>query len=166
MSSLWLIGMMGAGKTTIGRLVATIAERPFIDLDGAVEATAGRSVQQIFVDDGESAFRDLETIAVSSVAGKDAVVACGGGVVLRPENRSAMRDRGLVVWLQARLETLAERLEGAENRPLLRGPDVTGSLAFLENERIEAYRETAHHAVSTDGRSPVDVAEEVMRLWR
>ncbi|HSR14278.1 MAG TPA: shikimate kinase [Gemmatimonadales bacterium] len=166
MSTLWLIGMMGAGKTTIGRLVAALTDRAFVDLDAAVESGAGRSVNQIFVDNGEEAFRDLESVALAGVAGRDLVAACGGGAVLREGNRDVMRRSGLVVWLQAAPETLAVRLQGARDRPLLASGDVAGSLAVMEAERARAYREAAHHTVATDGRTPVEVAGEVVRLWR
>jgi shikimate kinase len=166
MITLWLTGMMGAGKTTIGRLVAALTDRPFVDLDDTVEGAAGRSVRRIFADDGEEAFRDLESVALRTVAGRDAVVACGGGAVLRPGNRAVMREHGVVVWLRALPETLAGRLEGAADRPLLAGPDRVGSLAVLEAERLEAYRAAAHFTVATDERTPVEVAEEVLALWR
>ena len=107
----FLIGMPGAGKSSVGRLVAEKLGIPFVDLDVEIETDAGRSVREIFLKEGEPAFRELEHEAVARVASAPAsVVACGGGVVLRQDNLEAMRAGGSIVWLNVPLATLRRRV--------------------------------------------------------
>ena len=165
MSTLWLIGMMGSGKTTVGHLLAADAEVPFVDLDGVIEDAAGMTVTEIFDTEGEAGFRELEQQAVASTAGAGAVVACGGGVVLRAENRCRMRDSGLVVWLHAPVAELALRVGGGNGRPLLAGADIAATLGGIAADREAAYQAASHHRIETGGKTPEQVGEEVSRLW-
>ncbi|MDX1692088.1 MAG: shikimate kinase, partial [Acidimicrobiia bacterium] len=117
MGTLWLVGMMGAGKTTVGWLVADRVGRPFVDLDDDVVAAAGSSIPDIFAMQGETAFRALEHAALMERAGSEAVVACGGGVVIDERNVARMRAEGVVVWLDAPAEVLRGRVGDGEGRP-------------------------------------------------
>ncbi len=163
MATLWLIGMMGSGKTTVGSIVAGRLGLEFVDLDAEIEA-GGVTISQIFERSGEDAFRDLEEAAIAKVAGRDAVVASGGGAVLRPENVAQMRQAGVVVWLDAGPDTLAARLGAGEGRPLL-GGDPEIRLRRLAVARAAAYRAAAHARVPTDGVDPDQVAARVIELW-
>lgn len=159
--NLWLVGMMGSGKTTVGRLVAVETGVSFHDVDLIVTQRAGNTIAELWRRDGEDAFRSAEAAIVAELAAVgDAVVSTGGGAVLREANRLAMRRSGTVVWLQASPAVLASRVAGARDRPLLNGGGEA-RLAELLEARTGAYRQAAHHTVSTEGRTPAEVAEEV-----
>jgi shikimate kinase len=142
-----LVGLMGSGKTTIGRRVAARLSRPFVDADEALEAAAGRSVADIFGADGEDAFRDLETTVLEDLVAdsEPQVVASGGGVVLRAANRARLRgDDITVVWLDAEPAFLASRIERKAHRPLLTGDTSPRDvLTRLHLERAPLYAEVA-----------------------
>jgi len=167
MRALWLVGMMGSGKTVVGALVARRTGLPFVDTDSRIETEYQQTITTIWETAGEDGFRDLETeqIARLVTAARDCVVATGGGSVLRPENVSRMRNNGLVVWLMAVPEVLAERLGEGRNRPLLTDRPLDGRLADLVSERGPAYETAAHHTVDTGGKSADEIAREVMLLW-
>ncbi|HWI65602.1 MAG TPA: shikimate kinase [Symbiobacteriaceae bacterium] len=162
-----LIGMMGAGKSTVGRLVAGALHRPFIDTDMIVEVRAGKLIREIFAEGGEGEFRLRETEAIrEAVAFAGSVIATGGGAVLSPVNRELLRESAFVVWLDAEPEELYRRAmrQGAAARPLLNGPDPLAVLRQRRAERAEAYQQTAHIRINAGGRSPEETAAEVTRL--
>lgn len=161
-----LIGMMGSGKSAVGRFLAERLGRPFVDTDALVEAAAGCTVAELFAREGEAAFRDREAAVIAAVAARDRqVVATGGGAVLRPENRALLRASGLVIWLDAPPEALLQRAraQGIERRPLLAGEDPLGKLRSLAASRAAAYAAAAHLRVQTDGRTVAAVAEEILK---
>lgn len=160
-----LVGMMGAGKSTVGRIVAERLGRRLIDSDEAIEERTGRTVREIFATDGEDVFRDLETEALrDALAASDpAVVAAAGGVVLREENRRLLRSSGArVVWLSADPAILVERVRSGMHRPLL-DDDPAGVLQRMWDEREPLYREVADAIVTVEGRSVGEVVEAVLR---
>jgi shikimate kinase len=165
--NLVLIGYRGTGKSTVARLLAVRLGRPWFDADAEIEARAGKSIAQIFADDGEGAFRDWESQVVADLAGRDqAVLALGGGAILRPENREAILRQGRVVWLTASPETLWRRIEQdratAERRPNLTAEGgITEIIATLDARR-DVYRQCAHHEVDTQGRTPEEVADAIL----
>lgn len=164
---LWLIGMMGAGKSTIGPLVAGELGLPFVDVDERVVAGAGLAGAEVFASEGEAGFRRRERAALAAAAaGGTAVVACGGGAVLAGESVALMRAAGVVVWLDAPPGVLAERVGAGDGRPLLGGGEPAGSLGRLLEVRGAAYAAAAHYRVETAGRRPEEVAAEVVSLWR
>lgn len=161
-----LIGLMGAGKTTVGEICATRLGRPFVDVDDLVVATAGKTVAEIFAGDGEADFRRRERAAIADViASPEALVlATGGGAVLDSDNRRALRAGGAVVWLGAAPSVLAARVAGNDNRPLLAGDPVT-TLARLADARADCYEATAHVTVDTDGRTVAEVVDRVLVVY-
>lgn len=157
-----LIGMMGAGKTTVGRMLADRLGRRFVDSDAEVRRRTGRSVQEIFDTDGEAAFREQERNVLLSAIGDLAptVIAVAGGAVLDERNRQALMTAGSVVYLRAAINTLSRRLGTGEGRPLLRG-DPVALLPRLMEARETFYEATAHIVVDVDNKSPEAVASEI-----
>ena len=157
MPPLWLIGMMGVGKSTVGREVARLRGARHVDIDLRITTRTGRSIPEIFAADGEAAFRALESAEVAEVASMDNVVAStGGGVVLDRTNVVAMRRSGAVVLLNATLPTLTARVSGRE-RPLLAGHDPAQRLQELLEDRARAYDSAAHFIVDAE-QAVADVA--------
>jgi shikimate kinase len=160
-----LVGLMGAGKTSVGRACAARIGRAFVDTDELIEATSGHTVAQIFATDGEPAFRALERRAVTDVcAAPDAlVIACGGGAVLDAENRRRLRASGLVVWLRTSPAVLAARVgDSTSTRPLLRSGEPERELERLAEMRAAAYESAAHVTIDTDTRDVEQVADAIL----
>ncbi len=146
-----LIGPMGSGKSAVGRAVARRLGRPFVEMDEVVEAEAGRSVAEIFAEEGESGFRAREAAAVREAARMpQAVIACGGGVVLDEDNVVALRSCGLVLYLKVSPGVAARRVGDGKGRPLLSGGEVETRLAEIINERAYLYERAAECQVDAD----------------
>jgi shikimate kinase len=160
--NLFLVGMMGAGKSTVGRHLARALGYRFLDADTAIEAVAGRSIPELFHSEGENGFRELESEVLGRIASfHSLVVATGGGVVTRPVNWGHLRQ-GVVVWLDAPLELLLQRLAADPTpRPLMRGPDPSERLRSLLQERTPLYAQ-ADLSVRQDGRAPEAVAAQIL----
>ncbi len=155
-----LIGTMGAGKTTVGRLVADALGVAFADTDDMVEARAGKSVQEIFVDDGEPAFRELErTVVAEALAGHDGVLSLGGGAVLDPATRELLAAHH-VVFLRVGLADAVKRVGLGVGRPLLLG-NIRSRVKQLLDERTPVYQALARQVVDTDGRGPDEIAADI-----
>jgi shikimate kinase len=150
-----LVGLMGAGKTTIGRLLARAFGRPFIDSDHEIEARTGVKVPVIFEIEGEAGFRAREAQIIAELCRRSGIVlATGGGAVLNSENRTALRASGMVIYLHAQPGDLWLRTRHDQNRPLLRGTDPEGRLVQLYAQRDPLYREVAHMVMDTGRQSP------------
>lgn len=162
-----LVGMMGAGKTTVGRIVADRLGWPYVDSDEEVEAATGHTVAELFDAGGEQAFRPLESEALAKAVAGDGpvVVSVAGGAVLDPVNRDLLRRSGLVVWLRAKPVTLVGRVAGGTHRPLLAG-DPAGSLDRLDAVRRPLYEEVADAVVDVDEIGPSEVADRVLEALR
>lgn len=161
-----LVGLMGTGKTTTGRLLADALGRPLVDSDLLIESTTGRTVREIFATDGEAAFRSLETAALTEALARrePLVIAAAGGVVLREENRRALLAAdAFVVWLQAELSVLKARAVTGTHRPLL-DDDPAETLRQMSFDRAERYAEVADVVVDTTARAPSVVVTEILRL--
>ena len=157
-----LIGPMGSGKTTVGGLVADLLGTSVRDTDHDVEATTGREISEIFVDDGEAAFRELERAAVAeALATHEGVLALGGGAVLDPGTRELLAGHD-VVFLRVGLSDAVKRVGLGTARPLLLG-NVRGRIKTLLDERTPVYESVATIVVDTDGRGPDEVAAEIGR---
>ena len=163
-----LVGLMGAGKTTVGQRCAELLDRPFVDTDELVVAAAGVPFDDIWAAEGEQGFRLRERLAVADAAASPTplVISCGGGAVLDAENRRALRARGVVVLLTASSAALASRLAHDDSRPLLIGADKTATLERLSALRQPAYEAAAHFEVETERRSVDDVAATVVEEFR
>ncbi len=163
---LWLIGMMGSGKSQVAAELAARRNVKFLDSDDMVEEMAGMKVEQIFETEGEASFRRRESEAVLAAATEtEAVVATGGGVVTVATNVSIMKQSGTVVWLKATVETLADRLEEVTDRPLLAGTDKRTALANLLEERFEAYAGAADFTIETDRLQLAEIVGLAEAMW-
>ncbi|MBL8385884.1 MAG: shikimate kinase [Burkholderiales bacterium] len=158
---------MGAGKTTIGRLLARHLGRPFFDSDHEIEARTGVKVPVIFEIEGEAGFRQRESQVIAELTRRDGIVlATGGGAILDPANRAALRGSGYVVYLRAQPADLWLRTQQDRNRPLLRTADPEGRLRQLHAEREPLYCETAHLIVDTGRQSAHHLAGKLEQQLR
>jgi len=165
--NIFLVGMMGAGKTTLGRALAQRLQLEFVDTDRVLVERTGVPVATIFEFEGEEGFRRRECAVISELAVRDGlVVATGGGAVLSEDNRRVMRDHGTVVYLRARLESLWERTRHDSSRPLLATPDPRAKLAELLDHRDPLYRDAAHIVVDTGAQSAASVVGKVIAALR
>ncbi len=160
-----LVGMMGAGKSSVGRVLASKLDRPLLDTDDLVEAQTGRSVREIWATEGEPAYRLLESAVLSEAlaAPTPSVIAAAGGIVLSDRNRTALTSSGAyVVWLLADVDVLVHRVRNGGHRPLL-DDDPEGTLRQMYTDREPLYRDVAGAIVSVDSRSVNEVAQAVLR---
>jgi shikimate kinase len=164
--NLYLVGFMGTGKTTIGRIVSHRLGFTLLDSDHEIERIQRRSIPQIFEEDGEPAFRKMEhDFVFGGHAVSRAVVACGGGLVVQPSMAEALRERGVVVCLHASMETVMRRTQGNRNRPLLDVADPMERIRTLYAEREPIYSK-AGTVILTDGRPMLDIMQHVLRAYR
>lgn len=155
---------MGAGKTTIGRVLANLLKKQFIDLDSEIEHRCGADIPWIFDVEGETGFRDREAAVLADLCDRsDMVVATGGGAVLRPENRKLLQESGYVIYLQVSAQELYERTRTDTNRPLLQVANRREVIDRLLSEREHLYREVADLSYTGNRRGPKYAAEEILR---
>ena len=160
-----LVGLSGAGKSTTGRLLAARLGWPLLDTDTLLVQAAGRSVAQVFAEEGEQRFREREAAALQeALAASPCVIATGGGIVLRADNRARLREHAYVVWLDAPTGTLIERLRAHdEARPLLAGDEPATRLEALRTAREALYAGLANLRITTAGRSAEEICEEILQ---
>lgn len=161
--NIFLIGPMGAGKTTIGRQLSELLKLEFVDSDHEIEARTGANIPWIFDVEGEDGFRAREESVIEELTRREGIVlATGGGVVMREANRRALHDRGTVVYLLTPVAVQMERTARDRNRPLLRTADPRGKLTELMNQRDPLYREAAHVIMPTSSGSAREVALKII----
>jgi 3-dehydroquinate synthase len=162
-ATIWLVGLMGAGKSAVGRRLAERLGLPFADSDADVERAAGASITELFAREGEAGFRIRERAAIDAVAGRAAVVALGGGAIAEPGAAARLAGTGTVIWLRARPATLAARIASGEDRPLLAGLGFAKRIETLQGlERLrEPHYATARFAIDTDSWTPDEVAQQI-----
>ena len=162
--NVFLVGPMGAGKSTIGRQLAHALHYEFVDCDHAIEEQTGASIALIFDIEGEAGFRKREAAMIDHLTERDGIVlATGGGAVLDPANRAHLHTRGKVVYLSCSVAQQYERTRYSKHRPLLQAPNPREKLATLLETRDPLYREVAHVVVDTDHRSVGSVVRELVK---
>ena len=160
---------MASGKSHAGRILSERKGMPLVDADSVIVERAEKSIEQIFAEQGEGAFRALERQVIADLSERSGqIISAGGGAFVDPENREVMLASGTVFCLQAKPETIYQRLKadnesGRAVRPLLAGPDPLGRIRELLTQRDEAYGQ-AHHCISTDELTPEEVTEQVLNL--
>ena len=161
---IFLVGFMGSGKSTVGALLASELNAPFVDLDDDIEAAVGRTIAEVFACNGEQRFRDLEHEALSkrADAGGSVVIALGGGAFTFARNRDAMRGKGMSVWLDCSFETALRRVEGFEHRPLAKDPDKFRAL--FESRRGEYAKADVRIAIDSD--DPANAVRDILKALR
>lgn len=158
-----LIGMMGAGKSTVGRLLAERLGFTFLDTDEEIESMTGKKINQIFVEKGEIEFRKLERELVMAIVNKDKqVIATGGGVVLDHNNIRLLKENGLIVHLFANFNILIERLNANTTRPLLNSCNPYDKLQEILKDRRHLYHRSAHLEIDTSNLTPEQVVDELI----
>lgn len=158
--SVVLVGMMGAGKTVMGRRLAAQLSLDFVDSDGEIETAAGMTIADIFARHGESYFRERENRVIERlIRDGPRVVATGGGAFIHPGTRATFKDRAVSVWIKAEFDVLMRRVRKRSNRPLLRTPDPEGTLQRLMAERYPIYAEADVTVISRDGPHDIVVNE-------
>ena len=161
--NIFLVGLMGAGKSTVGRILARRLGKRFVDTDHEIEKRNGVTIPVIFEIEGEEGFRRREQEVLADLAQEiDLVLSTGGGIVLKPENREVLRNHGFVVYLNARPELLAERTKHDRTRPLLNVEDPLTRLRELYAVRDPLYREVAHAVVETGRGAPQQVVQAIL----
>jgi shikimate kinase len=164
--NLYLVGFMGTGKSTVGRLLARQLGRQFLDSDHEIERAQGKAVAKIFAEDGEPRFRALEHEFIAhGHPAHGCIVACGGGLVVPPGMLELLRSRGVVICLHAPIEAILQRTMHTTHRPLLQVEDPEARLRALYAAREETYRRTGT-LVLTDRRPMREIAAHVLRVYR
>ncbi|MCD8021506.1 MAG: shikimate kinase [Lachnospiraceae bacterium] len=160
--NIFLIGFMGAGKSTVARSLRDDFGMRLVEMDEQIEAEEGRTISQIFAESGEAYFRALETRLLENLEQEaNTVVSCGGGVPMREENVAAMRRSGKIVYLSARPETIYERVKDFHTRPLLEGNMNVEYIERLIAQRLPKYQAAADLTVETDGKSAREICEAI-----
>ncbi len=159
---IYLVGPMGAGKSTVGRMLAKELNMPFKDSDREIEERCGASIAWIFDIEGEEGFRKREIAIIEELSYSTGVISTGAGVITSEENRKIMSSTGIVVFLDAAMETLIKRTEKDKNRPLLQCSDRSKRVKELYEERYPFYSELADITVVTDDGSPKNVVQKIM----
>lgn len=158
-----LIGFMGCGKSTVGRKLANAFSFEFADTDAMIEEAYGKTISKMFEEDGEEYFRNAETelLRKLSTDAEGLILATGGGMPMREENAALLREIGTVVFLDAKIETILERLQNDTGRPLADGEDREKRLRPLFEKRLPVYREAADYILDTEGKSFYGMIEEI-----
>jgi shikimate kinase len=161
-----LCGFMGTGKSSVGRIVAEQLRFAFLDTDTVIEARAGKAIAEIFAEQGEEAFRELEHRIVKELVVRDrTVISTGGGLIVNPDNLASLKQHALVVCLWASPETIWSRVKSQTHRPLLNEADPLGKIKQLLGERAPCYKQS-DVLLSTELRSPREVAQQVLHQFR
>lgn len=162
-SNIFLVGPMGAGKSTIGRRLARALERNFLDSDKEIEQRTGASISWIFDKEGEAGFRAREKLMIEELTRRSGIVlATGGGAILDPDNRRHLKERGLVIYLNVSIDEQLRRTRRDTNRPLLQTEDRRGRLKQLFEIRDPLYREVADLIIGTDRRQTQGVVQMIL----
>ena len=167
--NLFLIGYRATGKSTVACELAPRLRMTAVDADAEIARRAGKTIAEIFADDGEPAFRDLETCVVKDLAAREGTIAAlGGGAVMREENRQALAGRGKIIWLRASVATIRARLladpQSLASRPSLTSQGLADEVAHVLAERTPIYKACADFAIDVDDKTPVAIAEAIVAM--
>lgn len=163
--NIYLVGPMGAGKTTVGRHLAELLGRDFLDSDHEIERKTGATIPWIFEKEGEAGFRLRETNVINELTARSALVlATGGGAVTQSANRGFLKQRGIVVYLYTPVELQLQRTYRDKNRPLLQVENPEQKLRDLLTARDPLYREVAHHIIETNQGAARDLAQRILQI--
>ena len=158
--NIYLTGMMGSGKTTIGKALASSIKYPFFDLDKKIEEYTGKSINNLFLEDGEKYFRKLESQMLQKNI-PPSIVSCGGGVITIKKNCDYILNNGTVVFLHASIEELSKRLKRTKKRPLLKKSDLIESLQNIWKSRMVSYNKHSHLKVDTTNKSITEIITQI-----
>ena len=163
MSNVILIGYMGCGKSTVGKRLSYRLKMPYVDTDKLIETKQGITISEIFAHEGEPAFRNMETECLKSLFDykQDYVIAVGGGLPMREENRELMKKLGEVVYLRAKAETIYDRLKGDTTRPLLQGENPQEKIQSMIMQRGPVYESAADYVIDVDGKNFEEIQNEI-----
>lgn len=160
---IFLIGFMGAGKSTVAKELQMKTNRPLIEMDERIVKEQGRSINDIFEKEGEETFRKIESELVETIlTEEDSIVSCGGGVVVRQVNVDNMKKNGAIIFLTATPQTVYDRVKGGKDRPILNGNMNVEYIASLMEKRRNAYEQAADAKVATDGKSVEEICNEIL----
>lgn len=163
--NIFLIGFMGCGKSTMAKILSEKTEYKLVEMDETIETEAGMSINEIFEKYGEAHFRDLESQLIERIAEiGGAVVSCGGGAVLREQNRECMRKNGKIIYLSATPETIYEHVKYSTNRPLLNGNMNVEYITHLMEKRLPIYEDAADEIIVVDGKEKQQIVEEIIEI--
>ncbi|MCR5742377.1 MAG: shikimate kinase [Lachnospiraceae bacterium] len=163
MKNIYLIGFMGAGKSTVAAILGSRLNMKVVEMDERIVKEQGMSINEIFARYGEAHFRDVESELVVNIGLEgNSVVSCGGGVVVREENTGNMKKSGTIVFLTATPETIYERVKDSTNRPILNGNMNVEYIESLMEKRRALYEAAADYKVSTDAKSATEIADEIV----
>ena len=165
--NLVLIGYRGTGKSEVGQILAKQLKMELVSMDAEIVSTSGMSIPDIVEQFGWPKFRDMETEVARTLSDRDGlIIDCGGGIIERPENIEILKSNGKVVWLQATVETIVNRIQGDTERPSLTGAkSFTDEVAEVLEVRTPKYRAAAQHFIETDTLTPGQVADGVLSFW-
>lgn len=162
MANIVLVGFMGSGKTTIGRLLADFIHCPHLDLDHIITEDSGQSINQIFAEQGEKYFRELESKTLVSALCRDGILSTGGGTLISPINRRVLNQSGIpIIFLKTSPKVILERLQGDQTRPLARALDENKLIALYQ-KRDRYYERSADIKIITDQKAPLEIVHEII----
>ena len=148
----FFIGMMGSGKTTLAKKLSELMKKSYVDIDDLIELKENMSISEIFSKYGEDYFRKIENITLRSI-GNSEIIACGGGIIINKNNRKFLNENGFTIYLKTSLPILAKRLNGLNERPLIKNKDLQKTLSEIYHERKRLYEDAADLIIETDGKS-------------
>ena len=148
----FIIGMMGSGKTTLAKKLSELMNKSYVDIDDLIELKENMSISEIFSKYGEDYFRKIENITLRSISNSE-IIACGGGIIMNKNNRKFLNENGFTIYLKTSLPILAKRLKGKNRRPLLKNMNLLKTLGGIYHDRRKSYEDTADLIIETDGKS-------------